>query len=229
MKGLASYVMGAAALALLGGALMGAGMLDRRLADAQQSLVALNEDDAAARLQMSERYFEYASHVPGVGTGSLNDLRARIAEWRYWRRQYRTLVPQRSDPFGGIASDNVALQLIVANAVYRAGQAEAVNRETVLDALDRGIDAYQTVLKNATREESAAYNYEYLVRLREDIRKGRRKPDLSSTGLEAPFGRTGGQPAERKTGDFKILVPLESQEREQGGQAGKAGPMKRKG
>ncbi len=51
----------------------------------------------------------------------------------------------------------------------------------MLQMLEAAIDAYRTVLRNAQRPEdapyaeAAAYNYEYVVRLRNEIVNGRRR------------------------------------------------------
>ena len=228
MKRITGYLLGAALLALLGAVCLAADRLDREMAHAQQNLATLNYDDPEATFETAERYFEYGSRIPWVGNGPLNDVRARKAALYYWQQQYGAIVPQQTDPVGAIAPDNVELQLVVANAVYRTGQAQAKDRRTTLQALDAGINAYFTVLKNAKRHEDAAYNYEYLVRLRADVDKGRRKPELSRA-LNGPLGRPGiVPPQDSNMGNFKILVPLDSQELK-AGQAGKALPKGRKG
>ena len=56
----------------------------------------------------------------------------------------------------------------------------AKDRQTTLQVLDNGIQAYDTVLKNASRQEDAAYNYEYLVRLRDELLKNVEEPGLQS-------------------------------------------------
>ena len=228
MKAIVGYLLGAVMLALLGAVSLAAGLLDRDMAHAQQSLMALKYDEPDHTFATAERYFEYGSRLPWIGDGPVNDVRARRAALRYWQHQYGAIVPQQPDPVSGVPADNIELQLVVANAVYRGGQALAKDRQTTLQALDAGIQAYLTVLKNATRQEDAAYNYEYLVRLRDDILKGRRKPGLRVEPND-PHGRAGAPPENRDVSKFKIYIPLESEEREKAGEAGKAGPLKRKG
>jgi len=231
MRGVAGYVLGAVVLALLGGVCLTASRLDRDIAQAQQHLVTLRHDDPDATFERAERYFEYASRLPWIGNAPLNDVRARKAALQYWQRQYGRIVPQETNPVAAIASDNVELQLVVANAVHRTGQARAKDRQSTLDGLDAAINGYLTVLKNSTRHEDAAYNYEYLVRLRDDIAKGRRKPGQSDHEEDGPNGRTGGPaPEASKANEFKIYIPLESDELQQGGgAAGRAAPKERKG
>ena len=160
MKGITSHVLGAIVLMLLGGGCLAVSMLERQIAEAQQSVTTLQYDGVEETLDNVERYFEYGTRLLWIGNGPLNDVRARKAALQYWQRQYGAIIPQQTDPVGVIAADNLELQLVVANAVYRTGQAKAIDRDTTLQAVQAGIDAYQIVLRNATRHETAAYNYD---------------------------------------------------------------------
>jgi hypothetical protein len=239
MKGLARYILGSLALVLVGGACLAAGLLEREVVRAQQDLATLNYDAPESALgdpdADTERYFQYASRIPGIGRGPLQDLRARDAAWRYWQRQYGRLVPVEGDPLGRVAGENVALQLTVANAVYRSSAALAKDRQATLQALDAAVNAYLGVLKNSTRNEDAAFNFEYLVRVRDDIAKGRRKSAFPTSGPASadntPHGEPGAPPQGTNTGDFKVHVPMESEEMQKkaGEQAGQGQERKRKG
>src|SRR5205823_1544336 len=145
------------------------------------------------------------------------------------QREYEAIVPQQTDPVTAVPADNVGLQFVTANAVYRAGLARAKDRQTTLQALDAGISGYLAVLKNATRHEAAAYNLEYLVRLRDDVERGRRKAGSGEVAL-GPLGSVG-FPAKdiQDTNKFKVLVPLDPEERNKIGNAGKVAPKGRKG
>ena len=233
MRTIAGYLFGAILLALLATLSLVAGRLERDMARGQQRLVALDYEEPDQALETAERYLEYGSRLPWMGEslhGSLHDVQARRAALRYWQRQYGTIVPRQPDPVGGVAADNIELQLVVANAVYRAGEAVAKDRQTTLQALDAGIQAYLGVLKNSPRQQDAAYNYEYLNRLRDDLLKGRRKPGLPHPDIDNPHGRAGGPPPESpEASKLKIYIPLESEEREKAGQAGRGAPVRRKG
>lgn len=230
MKGIAGCVVGAIALALLGAVALAAGMLDRRVARAQQEFSAQNYGLADRSLDAVERYLEYGGWIPWIANGSLSDVRTRRAAIRYWSRQYDRIVSDQPDPASAVSSGNIDLQLIAANAVYRRGQAHAADRRTTLDALQDATSAYLTVLKNATRNEVAAYNYEYVVRTRDDIDKGRRAPELTDTAEDGPAGRKGGPPPEAPNKqDFKMLIPLEPGEMDKGIDPGKGGVIERKG
>jgi hypothetical protein len=230
MKGVIGYVIAAVVLALIGSALLIASRLDRGIADSQANLVTQKFDQSLTTFDNAERYYGYASRLPWIGSGPLNDVRARRATAQYWQRQYAALVPEGTEPVSTVDVDNIALQMVVANASFRKGQAASKDKQTTLEALDTSINAYLTVLKNTSRHENAAYNYEYLVRLRQEVEKGRRKPG-ESDGDDGPEGRGGGPtPEQGNQNDFKVYIPLESEELQQGsGSSGKAAPTEKKG
>jgi hypothetical protein len=229
MNSATSCVLGAGVMALMGGVCLAAGTLERRIAHAQEQVAAERYDEALTAFNEVEPYLQYASRLPWIGNGPVNDIRARRAALQYWLRQYSELAPEETNPVVAVASDNIDLQLVVADAVYRAGQARAKDRQSAMQTVDAGIEAYLIVLKNASRHERAAYNYEYLVRLKHDIGNSRGKLDISGVEVHGPFGRSGHTPDESTPGEFKILVPLEAPERDKGAEAGKAAPLKRKG
>ena len=234
MKGIVRYVIGAAALAILGVLCLGASRLDRQVADAEQLFLTSDYERADASLGAVERYYEYASGVPWIGEEPLNEVRARRGAISYWRHQYEALAPaERTDPVADVPPGNVALQLIVADAMYRGGLPRAKDRASTLALLESAIAAYRTVLNNARGPADApyavdaAYNYEHVVRLRDDIVKGRRR------GLPTPDGDGAlGQPGKSEDAEFELefrqYIPLEPDERDPPA-AGEFDPPSRKG
>lgn len=228
MKSAIRYFVGAVVAAVLGGVCLASGFLQRDMAHAQRDVALQKYSDADLTFERAERYFEYGSRIPGVGNRLLNEVRARRAASHYWQRQYERLAPDQGDPTIAIPPDNVDLQFIVANAVYRAHQSRAKDRATLIEALNAGMNAYLVVLKNSARREDAAFNYEYLVRLRDDIEKGRRKQDPGRE-LESPLGSAA--TPDKSAGDmknFKTYVPLTPTELDKA-DSGKGQPIKRKG
>ena len=221
----------AGVLALLGTVALVAGTVDRRIAATQQDFAAQNYDRAEGALESLEADLGYGSWIPWIANGPLADVRTRRAAIRYWSGQYDRIIADQPDPVVTIESSNIDLQLIVANALYRRETEKSKNdQRATLDALQAATGAYLTVLKNATRSEAAAYNYEYVVRTREDIDKGRRAPELTDKAEDGPAGKKGGPPpADPAKKDFKLLVPLEPGEMDKGLEPGKGGKIERKG
>src|SRR6185295_41391 len=156
-------------------------------------------------------YYPYISRLPWVGDGPVNDVRARRAAIKYWQRQYGALAPaERTDPVADI----------VADSVYRGGQAQAKDRAALARALDSSVAAYRTVLSNAWRSgntaygDVAAYNYEYVVRLRADVVRGRR--GVPPPADRRTFGAEGQPEDPAFENEFKRYVPLEKEERDDG-------------
>jgi hypothetical protein len=234
MKEIVGYLIAAALFAVLGVVCLGISRMDREMADAQQAFVTGDYAAANASLAEVERYHEYVANVPWIGAGATNDVRMRRAALAYWQRQYATLAPaDRTDPVADVPADNVPLQLITANSVYRAGQPGAKDRTSSLAVLDATISAYRAVLNNARNPEDArnaedaAHNYEYAVRLRDEILKGRRRalPPPSEDEAFGAEGRTERAEFERQ---FQQYVPLEKEERDKPA-AGVSDPPPRKG
>ena len=133
MKGISGYLVAAVALALAGRRVArAAGILERDMAQAQEHVTTQNYDGVEATFDTAEHYYDYGSHLPWIGNGPVNDVRARKATLHYWQKDYGAIVPQQTDPVGAVAADNSALQLIVANAVYRTGQAQSKDKETTM-------------------------------------------------------------------------------------------------
>src|ERR1700674_2321746 len=173
MKGIVGYLFVAVMLALAGPVFLAAGYLKRDMAHAQQSVMALKYDEADKIFATTERYYEYASRLPWIGDGPLNDVRTRRAELQYWQGQYAAISSPQPESGNGTGADNIGLQLVSAHAGYRAGRLQAKDKPAAVQAVEAGMQAYLGILKNTTRQEDAAYNYEYLVRLRQELLEGR--------------------------------------------------------
>ena len=229
MTRITGYLVAAVALVLVASVCLASSRLDRQIARAQQDLSTLQADDPEVAFAALERYVAFGSPLPWIGAATLNDVRWRKAASQYWQGQYDEVIPQQGDPIAAIPPDNIELQLTVANAVFRRGQAAAVDKPSVLRALDAGINAYLEVLKNTDRHAGAAYNYEYLVKLRDEIDSDRRPPILSDTGDQGPTGKQGGPKQDPESREFQILVPLDSDEMDLGIEPGQGGTIERQG
>ena len=229
MKGIAGFLVGTVVLALVGSGALAAARYERHMADAQQRAATGAYGEAAASLAEAESYLQYAAWLPGVGDDAANEVRARKAALQYWQRDYETLVPAQPEPVASVDEANVDLQLVVANAAFRLTPTRAKDKTSLVQALDEAAAGYLTVLKNNTWHEDAAYNYEYAIRLRDEIAKGRRSPPEPKED-DGELGESGA-PSEATSSDgFKIYIPLQGEEKNpEGGEAGKSGAKDRKG
>ena len=228
MKGTIVWGVAAALLAVVGVVCLRVATVERLVADAQQDLATLNYEHADQSLTEAEDSIGVARWVPGFGSSVLDEVRARRGALQYWQRKYDALLPEGADPVAAIEEGNLDLKLVTANAVFRQNQARYGNREATKQALEESAAAYFAVLKNSDWREDAAYNYEYVIRLRDEQAKGKQPPE-GGDASKGDMGQ-GGQPSEATSQKgFQIYIPLESQEKPLGGDAGKAPGKDRKG
>ena len=126
-----------------------------------------------------------------------------------------------SHNYAGLSLGNLA-------STRNAGQVSQP-RAAALQVLSEIANGYLTVLKNNTWHEEAAYNYEYVIRLRDEVAKGRRlPPDAPPSDME--LGSRGAPSDATSTKGFQIYVPLQGDEKSpEGGDAAKATEKTRKG
>lgn len=228
MKGIVGYLFVAVVLAAIGSVCLAAGYLNRDMAHAQQSVMALKYDEADKTFASTERYFEYASRLPWIGDGPLNDVRTRRAELQYWQGHYAAISTPQPESGNGSGAENTGLQLVSANAGYRAGRLQAKDKQAAVQAVEAGMQAYLGVLKSSVRQEDAAYNYEYLVRLRQDLLEGRANFRAPKAQFD-PNGLSGSLLSRGDGAQFKTRIPLQNEERDKAAGAGKIPPAKKKG
>jgi hypothetical protein len=228
MKGFAGYLVMAVLLAAAAAFAYGNGVFERDLAQAQQDVATDRFDAAEDRLAHAETYASYVRWVPQLGARAERDLATRRAALHYWKKDYAGVLPRETDPVGAVDSTNVDLQLVVANASFRNAQRGITDKAVQLQALDEAIGSYMAVLKNDSWHPDAAYNYEYLLRLRAEVAQGKRKPGSTQEKTDN-LGEQGTPAQNSSTKKFEIYIPLEGSERTESGEAGKGAPIKKKG
>jgi hypothetical protein len=195
--------------------------LANRMGDATQQIVTLRHADVDRRLD----------------TGT-------TATVSYWLGQY-----------GGITADtnnaeaDAHVLRTVANAAFRASERDPLSGPAAVQRLDGVLQAYASALKASPRDVEAAYNYEYIARLRDQVaRAPHGKPLKPAPGpaLGAALakaaamagdlpagptihGRPGAPPPEAKMEDLQMLAPMEYGDREAQPEATPGGKRERKG
>ena len=236
MKSITGFIFGAIVLVLLGTLAMAASRADARMADAQELMATMRFDEAASSIEAAEESLRYARWVPWIGADALRELEAKKAALQYYQGNYSELLPQ-GDPVAAVDENNVPLQFVVANAVFRDKLTTAatakpttpvIDRGAMVQALDEAASGYLTVLKGERFHEDAAFNYEFTVRLRDQVAKGQRPPAQAAENAE--LGESGAPSPATSAQGFEIYVPLESNEKTPaGGEAGKVSAKDRKG
>jgi hypothetical protein len=241
MKSVACPVVIAVIFAALGFAFWTAGQTERRLAEMHQQ-VAMLQYAAALDEGEDDEGFAMAQRLPRVGDALAADSRGERATAQYWRGEYIALEPKR-DASGAVTETDPEMALLSADAEFRAAQ-HAVDRNDMLRRLDRVVKTYSDVLKiNPSRD--TAYNYEYVVRLRETAQRQRPQTPAKPQAAHAPriaadaasdlpvgptlHGLPGAPPKGTDMAQFKIVIPKRGEERKDNPEAGKGGGKIRKG
>lgn len=225
-------VAAAVALAALGGLAVAVGTIEHRVARAEEALASLDYVETTRAYDELEPYVRYARYLPWSGGETLTRMRAHRAAVQYWQGDYGALAAlgRETAEEGGTDAD---VLFLAANATYRLAQKRAFERQAVLRALDETRGAYQTVLRESAAHADAAFNYEYLGRMRDLVTKAPGRPGsanpLADAGTRTLHGREGAPPPGRPEDDFKIFVPEEPEERGRGSDPGSDQLRRRRG
>jgi hypothetical protein len=216
MKSVGGYVVAALALVALGTMAIGAGRFQYRLAGADEALAALDFAEASRAYSELEGSVGYARYIPWFGGDALRRIRANHAAVQYWDGDYDAVL-SLAESVGGVADPE--LLVVTANAVYRVGRQRASDSQSLLRAVDAARAAYQVVLREHGNHPDAAFNYEYLSRVRDEIAMG----DVQLSGVlpsddeltpsaQTLHGREGGPPPDEVEEEFKVYVPRDQDE-----------------
>ena len=209
-----------ATIALL---LVGAGAIlwrsseaERRLAVAERDLVTLRYDAAAAGA--AQPGGRLANLMPGAGltSGDAKNVETTAA---YWQGDYEAV------------AETPEAKLLAANAAYRNMRKAGGSWQAVVGRMDTLVKQYAEILRDDPNNAEAAFNYEYIVRLRQVI-AARKQPvapvDAADAGLSI-HGFAGAPPEESDMKKFKMIVPMRPDERLEAEKAGKGATKVKKG
>jgi hypothetical protein len=228
MKPRLRYVAIGGVLIAVGLGLIVVGQVQHHVTDGRRTLLMLRYDAPENEYERLEQVTRFASRLPGIA-----DLRADVRDQRtvsdYWRAQYR------SNRFSAGASTTPAQQearalLLAANAAYRRIALDGSNAD-VRGSLDAVLAQYVDVLKRDSSSFDAAYNYQFVARMRDRLE---RAPRAGTKNARAPVDQTLHGPAGSESpgleiNEFKVITPHDSNERKEEQEAGKGAPRVRKG
>jgi len=188
---------------------------ERRVAAAERDLVTLKYDEAAvAAAQPGGRI---AGLMPGATTAVEGNTLASTAG--YWRGDYDK------------ALENPDAKLLAANAAYRKLRLAGGSWQAVVGRMDSVVKQYAEILRANPGDPEAAFNYEYVVRLRAVIaaRKQPVAPVNANTSNISIHGSAGAPPEISDMKKFKMIVPMRPDERLEAEKAGKGTTKVKKG
>jgi len=188
---------------------------ERRLAAAERDLVTLKYDDAAAAAGQTGG--RLARLMPGARTEA--DAKTLASTAGYWGGDYEKAI------------ENPDAKLLAANAAYRKARQAGGSWQAVVGRMDSVVKQYAEILREDPSNTEAAFNYEYVVRLRAVI-AARKLPVAPVEGTNANIsihGSAGAPPEASDMKKFKMIVPMRPDERLEAEKAGKGTTKVRKG
>jgi hypothetical protein len=221
MKSVVAQLILVVLLVGAGIALWTLGAAEQRLATAEQTLATLRYDRAAEELETAAATNAIERLIADT-TGLANEALSTRRRASYWLGNVDEFLQNDDDP---------SITMLAADASYRALRAEGGTWQAVTTRLDGIAKRYADVLREQPANEDAAYNYEFVVRLRTAVAAARRPIAplvLEDTGLTV-HGHRGAPPEGSDTKKFKMIVPMRPDERMEAEQAGRGAQKIRKG
>jgi len=215
----------------------------RRVAQSHLRLATLHYD---AEEDATDRPNPLLERLPGMGSLA-DDVDRHKATVEYWLARYQSLADPSGANGAGPAPEDPALRLVAANAQFRASAPRTTDPKAAVERLDGVIQAYADVLRRDPSLSDAAYNPEFVARLRDTIARERpaaraarekklavatARPEEVSVDLPAGptiHGLPGGPPEGVPMSDFKTLTPMRYDEREEQMEPGRGRAIRRKG
>jgi hypothetical protein len=197
----------------------------RQLAAAKTAMATLRVDHARAPIEPDAEPVLVRWLFP---TFALHGEARRQQAWQdYWDGTLSAA------PVGaGDRKTDPTILLIRANATYRAALNDAMR--TPAERFDPAMEAYAEVLRADPGNADAAYNYEYVIRHRDELARQVGKPVFKRAGdqgaapkvaetvnsTDLPVGPTvhgwpGGPPPQGEMRKFNTVVPMRSDERKE--------------
>lgn len=217
MRSLVVYLVVALVLVAGGFALWTAALRQQQVVEAERNLASLQFERATTTLDaLAKSSSTLATLVPALD--STREAMQVGALGEYWQSRYEAV------------SGDQTFALLAANAAFRAVEREGGAWTAVVGRLDAVVKRYADVLRNEPDSEDAAYNFEYVVRRRAAIVAGKQAvPPVDRAAGRTLHGQAGAPPSATDMKQFKMIVPMLPQEREEAEQAGRGSKRIRKG
>lgn len=192
--------------------------LAAQVADARQAIATFKHGDADAWQARAS----FADYLPGDRRSLADDIRVARARVAYWLGRYDAVA---ADTAASTADADILLA--VANAAFRDAQRDTATGPAAAQRLDGVLQAYASTLKASPRNAEAAYNYEFVSRLRDRVAASAqmRIPRAPGVGGEPamagdlPAGPTihgspGAPPPDAKMEELQMIAPMDYGDRE---------------
>lgn len=238
MKRIFGTALTTALLLLLTGVALGLGLYHLEIARADEALATFDIARVEGIYARLDRTLESGRRIPWIFDGVRSDLQVRRSRLLYWRQDYAAILSKTAATGEEEKTLNPSLRFIRANARYRAIAGRQGQAQVIRD-LTESIRDYAKVIEAEPTFADAAFNYEYLLMLRDDIAVGRRPSSFMSRGaqhslaekMKEMHGDQGAEPGEKIPQRIKVRVPQEGEEplEKRGPEPGKGSATKKRG
>jgi len=206
--------------------------LAARVADAKRGVATLAHDDLAA-LRPERALSDY---LPGNERRLADEIRIAKATEAYWLGRYGSVAADTDN-----SQSDADILLAAANAAFREAERDPAVGPAAVQRLDGVLQAYASALKASPRSVEAAYNYEYVARIRDQVARspqGRIAKTPAAAGPlmggDLPAGATihggpGAPPPDAKMEEIQTIAPMEYGDREAQPEATPGAKRERKG
>ena len=210
--------------------------LSRRVADAHVRLATLQYAAADIAEEPSTALSRLSLPVLSLAP-EIQRHRSRAGYWKGRAEAGSPDAPAVAVPLPGARGGNQAddreaadsdIMFVQTNTAFRAATRQTADRAAAVERLDNVIQAYGEVLRADGANADASFNYEYAVRLRDTIARGRAPArggrraaaEQADVSVDLPAGPTihgvpGGPPPEIPGDQFRTIAPMPYEEREE--------------
>ena len=191
--------------------------LAARVADAKQDIATLDHDHLDAMTPRAS----LSDYLPGDRRTFSDDIRIARATAAYWLGRYDAVAADTTD-----SEADAAMLLSAANAAFRNAQRDPAVGPAAVQRLDGVLQAYASALKASPRNAEAAFNYEYVARIRDEVARSPRGRIAESPAADGPVmagdlpagatihGGPGAPPPDAKMEELQTIMPMEYGDRE---------------
>ena len=206
--------------------------LAARVADAKQDVATLGHDHLDALTPQSA----LSDYLPGDRRRWSDEVRVAKSTVAYWLGRYGAVAADTND---GKADADILL--VAANAAYREAERDPAMGPAAAERLDGVLQAYASAMKASPRSVEAAYNYEFVARIRDQVARSPQGRIAKSPvpagpvmGGDLPAGATihggaGAPPPDAKMEEIQTIAPMEYGDREAQPEATPGAKRERKG
>ena len=239
MKKIFGAAMAIALSLMLACGALAIGFYHLEVARAEEALATFDAARADRIYARLEKTLENARRIPWIFEKVREDLQVRRSRLSYWRQDYAAVLKETTATGEDEKTFSPSLRFIRANARYRAITGKQ-SREQVIRDLGQSIRDYAKTIETDPTFTDAAFNYEFLLMLRDDMVSGRRPapfirhpgaPQSQPDQMKGVYGEAGAEPGAKVPQQMKVLVPKEGGEdpTKRGPEPGKGSATKKRG